>query len=95
MRSKPALADRAIYALLARTKRWLVARAALPRIDVGAATGSGYADEFYITWPPSGKTQLMTIITGYGCPNKVPIAAIAIILDQSLTSASRNEKTIG
>ena len=50
MCSKPALADRAIYALLARTKRRLVARAILPRIDVGAATGAGHAGEFFIVW---------------------------------------------
>ena len=50
--SKPALADRSISALLAPTKRRLVARAALPRADVGAATGAGHADEFFIAWPP-------------------------------------------
>ena len=52
MCSKPALADRAICALLARTKLRLVARAALPRIDVGAATSAGHAGEFFIAWPP-------------------------------------------
>ena len=50
--SKPALAGRAIYALLARAKRRLVARAPLPRIDVVAATGARHADEFFIAWPP-------------------------------------------
>ena len=52
MCSKPALAGRAIYALLARAKRRLVARAPLPRIDVVAATGARHADEFFIAWPP-------------------------------------------
>jgi hypothetical protein len=50
--SKLALADRAISTLLARTNRRLVARAALPRVDVSATTRAGHADQFSTAWPP-------------------------------------------
>ena len=38
----------------------MVARATLPGVNVGAATGAGHGNELFAAWPPQGGAWQMT-----------------------------------
>lgn len=76
MRGYGALAGSVVPALLACRKRSMGARTVLPRAHVGAVTGAGYADQFFIAWPPQSQAQTMTARVRHRYSNQILLTAI-------------------